>query len=105
MLTIFGQLIASERDLMGYITYVFKNLESNVPFGHKYLMVTRVRNWEHRDLDIGEIGYVTYDEVEAGKDTWYCRETNQHIPYNYTNVYFIKFVSKKKEDNSKEIIL
>lgn len=105
MITIRSQLIASEADCMGYTTYVFKCLEPNTPFGHHYCMMTRLPNWDHRDIDIGEIGYVTYQEVEAGKDTWYCRETGQQIPYNYTNTYFVKFVSEKNKDNSKEIIL
>lgn len=104
MLTVFGQLVASEADGMGYITYVFKTLEPNAPFGHKYIMLTRVRNWEHRNLEIGEIGYVTYEEVEAGKDTYYDRMTDSMVKYNYTNIYFIKFV-EKKEDNSKNIML
>lgn len=101
----YGQLVASEADTMGYITYVFKCLEPNVPFGHKYCMMVRPPNWDHRDIDIGEIGYVTYQEVEAGKDTWYCIETREQIPYKYTNIYFMKFVLEKKSDNNKNIIL
>lgn len=88
---------------MGYITYVFECLEPNPPFGHKYLMMTRLPNWQVRDIDIGEIGYITYNEVVAGKDKWYCPETGQMIPYNYTNIYFVKFV--KKVDNSKKSII
>ena len=102
MITIFGRLVASENDFMGYITYVFECLEPSPPFGHRYLMVTRLPNWQVRDIDIGEIGYITYNEVIAGKDKWYCPETGQMIPYNYTNIYFVKFV--KKSDNSKENI-
>ena len=98
-MTIYCQLLAKEKDLQGYITYVFKNLE-DAPFGHKYVMCTRVRNWEHRNIDIDEIGYLTYSEVIAGEDKWFDRVTNQFIPYNYTNIYFIKFV--KKVDNSKK---
>lgn len=105
MTTIRCQLVASETDCMHYTTYVFKCLESNIPFGHHYCMMTRPPNWDHRDINIGEIGYVTYMEVEAGKDTWYCRETNQQIPYNYTNIYFIKFVVEKVDSSKKDIIL
>lgn len=88
---------------MGYITYVFKCLEPNPPFGHKYVMLTRLPNWQVRDIDVGETGYVTYNEVQAGKDKWYCPETGQMIPYNYTNIYFVKFV--KEIDNSKKNII
>ena len=88
---------------MGYTTYVFKCLESNAPFGHKYCMVTRLPHWQHRDIEVNEIGYLTYNEVVAGQDKWFCPETGQMIPYNYTNIYFIKFV--KQQDNSKDIII
>ena len=66
-------------------------------------MVTRFPNWQHRDLEIGEKGYLTYNEVIAGKDKWYCPETGQMIPYNYTNIYFIRFI--KEQDNYKKDIL
>ena len=87
---------------MGYTTYVFKCLESNVPFGHRYCMITRLPNWQHRDIELNEIGYLTYNEVVAGQDKWFCPETGQMVPYNYTNIYFIKFV--KQQDNSKKDI-
>lgn len=102
MITIKSQLVAKEHDLLDYTTYVFKCLESNVPFGHKYCMMIRCPNWNHRDIDIGEIGYVEYEEVKAG-DNWYNPQTKTYIPYNYTNIYFIKFV--KEVDSSKKDIL
>ena len=103
-MTTYSQLIASEDDLMGYTTYVFKSLETDVPFGKRYLMLTRCPNRDAKPINIGDIGYVTYEYEEAGKDKWYCKETGQIIPYNYTNIYFKKFV--KKEDNSnKDIII
>ena len=52
---------------------------------------------------ISTIGYVTYNYVEAGKDNWYCPDTGQFIPYNYTNIYFVKFV--KEPDNSNKTII
>ena len=104
MITVKCQLVASENDFAGYCTLVFKVLENNCPFGHSYVMVTRLPNWDHRPIELNEKGYLTYNEVEAGKDSWYCSETGQFIPYNYTNLYFIKFV--KEQDNSiKDIII
>ena len=103
MVTIYCQLVAYEHDCLGYITYVFKCLEPNPGFGHNYVMVTRLPNWDHRPIDLEEIGYLTFNEVVAGKDKWYCPESGQFIPYNYTNIYFIKFV--KKVDNSKKDII
>lgn len=86
---------------MGYTTYVFKNLDSVSAFD-KYIMTTRWPNWQHRNIDIGEIGYLTYKEVIAGQDTWW--DGSQFIPYNYTNIVFIKFV-KEKDNSNKDIIL
>lgn len=101
-MTIKSQLIAKECDLLGYITYVFKCLECNIPFGHNYIMCTRCPNWETRDIDIGEKGYLEYKEVIAG-EKWYDSKNNEYVPYKYTNIYFIKFV--KEEDNLKKDII
>lgn len=103
MITVHAQLIGVEKDIMNYITYVFKNLDS-APFGHNYIMCTRFPNWQHGALELNDSGYLTYMEVVAGKDTWYDKTTGQDIPYNYSNLVFIKFVSDKI-DTSKEIIL
>ena len=102
MVTVHAKLLAKEHDLGGYTTYVFENLD-NAPFGHKYLMVTRWPNWQHSNIDIGEIGYVTYKEVIAGQDTWW--DGTKFVPYNYTNIVFIKFVRKKSDTSQKDIIL
>lgn len=104
MITVFCELLAQERDFGGYITYVFKILESNLSFGHNYVMVTRFPNWQTRDLDNGEVGYLTYNEVIAGKDTWYDNVSQKFIPYNYSNLIFIKFV-KQQDNNQKDIII
>ena len=66
-------------------------------------MVTVFPNWESRIPDIGEIGYLTYDEVEGGIDTYYERSTGNIVKYNFSNLIFKKFV--KEVDNSKKDIL
>jgi len=101
--TVYSKLVASEKDFGGYITYVFKNLEPSPKFGFSYIMVVRFRNWQHKDVEIGESGFLTYDSVIAGQDKWYNKETEEFIPYNYTNNIFIKFVEKK--DNLKKDII
>lgn len=102
MITVKAQLVAKEHDLLGYITYVFKCLESNIPFGHQYIMMTRLPNWNHKNIDIGEIGYVEYEEIHAG-EKWYNPQDGTYVPYRYTNIYFVKFV--KEADNSKTDII
>lgn len=101
MFTIKAQLVAKENDILGYISYVFKVLE-DAPFGHRYVLCVRPPNWQHREIDINECGFLTYKEIQAG-DTWYDFSTNEYIPYRYTNIYFIKFV--KEQDNSKKDII
>ena len=103
MLTIKAKLLAKEHDLGGYTIYVFENLDSDPPFGHKYVMVTRLPNWNHKNINLGDVGYLLYESVKAG-DSWYCQETKEMIPYKYTNIYFIKFVLENK-DNYKDIIV
>ena len=104
MKTVHCKLLCKETDVLNYITYVFQSLEES-PFGYRYLMVTRLPNWDHRDIDLEEVGFLTFSEVVAGKDKWYCPETGDFIPYNYTNIYFIKFVKEKADNSTKDIII
>lgn len=104
MITLKCKLVAKEKDLLDYQTLVFENLEINPPFGHKYIMTVRFPNWNHRDVEIGEYGFLTYNEVIAGKDGWYDSDTGKIIPYNYTNIIFIKFV-KEVDSSKKDIII
>lgn len=86
--TVSAKLVAREVDPLGYVTYVFEtpDLES------KYLMCVQFKNWDHRLLQIGEVGYVTYREIIAGMDKWF--DGNDFIPYRYDNIQFIKFIPK-----------
>ena len=104
MITIKCKLVAKEDDILDYHTLVFNTLESNAPFGKNYIMTTMFPNWQHRDIEIGEIGYLTYNEVVAGKDCWYDSEQNRMVPYNYSNLIFIKFV-KEVDSSKKDIII
>lgn len=89
---------------MDYTTLVFKNL-NDAPFGHTYIMTVVYPNWQSRIPKINEIGYLEYRECIAGQDKWYDKETNQFIPYNYTNLVFIKFVKENKDNSNKDIII
>lgn len=76
-----------------YTIYVFEN------FAGGYITTTRLPNWEAPELKLGDIGYLVYKEVEAGKDTWYNIDTNQHITYSYSEIYFRKFIFDNKRDD------
>jgi hypothetical protein len=101
-LTIHCKLLAKEADLMNYQTLVFKNLDK-APFGCEYCMVTVWPNWESYIPEIGDIGYLTYDSVTGGVDTYYDRTLDTIVKYNFTNLVFNKFV--KEIDNSKKDII
>ncbi len=101
-LTIHCKLLAKEVDLMDYQTLVFKNLDK-APFGCEYCMVTVWPNWESYIPEIGDIGYLTYDSVTGGVDTYYDRTLDTIVKYNFTNLVFNKFV--REVDNSKKDII
>ena len=101
-LTIHCKLLAKEEDLMNYQTLVFKNLDK-APFGCEYCMVTVWPNWESYIPEIGDIGYLTYDSVTGGVDTYYDRTLDTIVKYNFTNLVFNKFV--REIDNSKKDII
>ena len=101
-LTIHCELLVKEADIMNYQTLVFKNLDK-APFGCNYCMVTVWPNWESYIPKVGDIGYLTYDSVTAGVDTYYDRSIDSIVKYNFTNLVFNKFV--KEQDNSKKDII
>ncbi len=101
--TIYCKLLAKESDVMNYQTLVFRNLEK-APFGQQYIMVTVWPNWESRIPEIEEKGYLTYDFVQAGIDTFYDRTIDSDVKYKFTNLVFKKFV-KELDNSTKDIIL
>lgn len=94
--TIHGKLIAQKSDLGGYITYVFRNLDSDELF-EKYLMCTRFPNWDCPFIELGDTGFVKYREVFGGVDEWYDKEQDSFVKYNYTDIHFINFVYDKEK--------
>jgi hypothetical protein len=67
-------------------------------------MVTVFPNWESRIPDLEEIGYLQYDEVVGGIDTYYNRELDSIMKYNFSNLIFKKFV-KEQDNSTKDIII
>ena len=92
--TVKGELVAAQTDSMGYTTYVFKLLDPDEieEFGFKYIMCTRWPNWDHRDVRVGEIGYISYTEIIAGEDFWLDR--SGLVPYKCSTVQFNKFITE-----------
>lgn len=93
-MTILAKLLAKESDALGYITYVFECLDEEVRKETKYIMCTQFRNWDHRVIELEEIGYLEIFEIRAGIDKWF--DGHSMIPYNYNMIQFIKFIAKPR---------
>lgn len=93
MITFYGRLEKIEEGLNGYKTYIFKNI-NGYELEDEYFMIVRRPNWEHRELQVGEYGYVTFEKIKAGVDTYF--KDNQNLFYNFSTNQFIKFLSNKK---------
>lgn len=94
-MTILVKLVAKETDPSNYTTYVFECLDKEVASSSKYIMCTRYPNWEHRVINLGEIGYLNFVEIRAGIDKWF--DGKQMIPYYYNGIQFIKFILKPEK--------
>lgn len=99
MPTIKARLLDLCEDFGGYITYIFEDLDYNASKSDSpYLMVTRFPNWQADMLNIGDIGFLNYEEVYAGKSEWWDALEQQFHKYKYTNIVFMKFVKERKID-------
>ena len=92
------RLITFREDIGGYIVYVFENLENTNSFD-KYIMCTRFPRWETPFVNIGDIGFLKFREVEGGVDKWFDTETHEHVLYNYTGVHFLNFIPIKQSSD------
>lgn len=101
-MTILAKLLASEQDYLGYITYVFECLDEEIIEETRYIMCTRFPNWDHRKIEIGEVGFLSFFEIRAGVDKWY--DGANLVPYRYNNIQFIKFIEKPEEKTHKYVI-
>lgn len=103
-MTIFAELIAFDKDIEGYITYVFKLLDeySINKLQSEYLMTVQYYNWVSDPINIGDIGYVKVKEVKAGIDQWW--DGKQHNFYKFDDMIFYKFIPHITK-SSTEVIL
>lgn len=97
--TIKAKLLTYREEYGGYIIYIFEDLNTS-RWDCKYRATLRLPNWESPFINIGDVGYLTYKEVIAGKDTWWDRNTQSQKYYNYNNSLFEDFVLEKKNADS-----
>lgn len=101
-MTVLAKLVAKAEDSQGYINYVFENLEEDVRKETRYILCTRFPNWDHRTIELEEIGFLNFIEIRAGITKWF--NGNDMVPYNYSLIQFIKFI-KKPTDKTNEFIV
>lgn len=103
MLTL-AKLLVKLTDALNYTNYVFEVLETDEidRLGTKYILATRFPNWDHRVIEIGEVGYLSFIEIRAGLDKWF--DGKNMIPYRYNIIQFIKFIKKPETQTYKYII-
>lgn len=91
--TIRAKLVAKTNEL--YANLVFQNLDVKQNSIYRYVTVTKCPNWQYfDDINIGDIGFLEYDSVEAGQD--YLRKSdNKKEQYKYDALYFINFVKEQ----------
>lgn len=98
-----AELLCQETDVQDYTTYVFKLLEEEERYRFKYIMCTKWPNWNHRELRNGEIGFLHFTEIVAGKDEWFNGTT--YIPYRYSNLQFDRFIREQDKQHKHEFKL
>ena len=74
-----------------YRLMVVENLDATSD-SNRYIMCTRCPNWNGKDPEIGQTGFMSYVSVVAGRDKWYNPTDKQHYHYRYTADYFLDFV-------------
>ncbi len=97
--TYYGEVVAIQEGQ--YTLYVFKNLDEQNNSLLRYITVTKLPNWNCRDLKVGDIGYVECDYVNAG-DSYYQVSTGNTETYQYTVCYLINFIEKQEIITTKD---
>lgn len=101
-ITALVKLVAKYEDF-GYTTYVFECLEEYMIKQTKYIMCVRYPDWQHKELNIDDIGYLEFREIRAGVDQWFDGENM--IPFRYDSIQFIKFIDKPKEKEDEKYVM
>lgn len=89
-----GKLVAYREDVGDYTTYVFEMINFPDEF-NRYIMCTKFPNWDVPPIKIGDVGYLRYRCVIAGKDVWF--NGSEYIPYKCTNIHFLNFIPEAEK--------
>lgn len=86
LICIKARLVAEEAD-GAYTTCVFQDLIDP----NRFIMMTRVPNWQGTRPTLLQEGFLEYKFVNAG-DKYYHTDLGREVSYQYTNHYFVNFV-------------
>ena len=95
--TLHCKLITQRDDF--YTVYIFQNLDETDNSLLRYISATRPPNWTGTIPEIGDIGFVELEYVNAG-DEYYQRNTGNVETYKYTQCYFLDFTKDKEKINN-----
>lgn len=82
-----------------YTVYVFQNTSTK-----KYIMCTRLPNWQVPSISPGDEGFLKYSIVQAG-ESYFNVKDNTTSKFLYSNVYFNNFILKTEILKNNELIL
>lgn len=101
-ITYYAKLVALDIDNLGYINYVFENL-NHTSIDNQFIMCVRFPNWEQKTFGFDEEGFVSFRFVEEGIDEWY--DGKELVKFKRTNLIFLKFIPGRTKVVPTEIIL
>lgn len=93
-ITIYCKILVIDENQYTHI--VVEDLGRDYSDDLKYVTVTLLPNWEYKDLEIGNIGYLQFQPVEGGKTQYFKRLCEDFEIYKYSNNYFINFFKEKE---------
>ena len=96
------EFVVEDIDTLGYINYVFRRLDHD-SYDDEFLMCVRFPNWDQKNFELNDIGFVTVKYVREGVDKWY--DGKEMITFKHTNIIFLKFIPLVKPVELTEIIL
>lgn len=96
-ITIRGKLVAKLDNQ--YTSMVFQNLDEPDNSLLRYITVTKLPNWSGKMPEIGNVGFLECEYVNAG-DEYYQRNTGSKELYKYNQCYFLNFIEDKEKVNN-----
>lgn len=94
--TVHCKLVAQQDDF--YTVYIFQNLDEKDNSLLRYISTTKPPNWNGTSPEVGDVGFVELEYVDAG-DEYYQRNTGNKETYKYTQCYFLNFIKDKEKIN------